>query len=251
MAVSETGSELAVVRTGANTTQPDVLSIYSLTTGQLLRSWTTRYGSRVLPYFSWNSDGPIAEWPTLTWVDGDRRIAYLGDPSPSVDGHSLTWTMRQLDVTAAGSSLQTDSQVVWTAQTPNSGRDTYGCDLGNPLAMSPDGRTFVCTSGTTGADGEKLMKWLAYPTGANSRGRLLYQTKSDLGSRYSGGLSDDNDEVLWTSQSGSTLIVLWWGFTGNQIDDLHFGVISDGRFSPLPASPITAPTQYSQTSIAW
>jgi hypothetical protein len=121
MAVSETGSELAVVRTGANTTQPDVLSIYSLTTGQLLRSWTTRYGSRVLPYFSWNSDGPIAEWPTLTWVDGDRRIAYLGDPSPSVDGHSLTWTMRQLDVTAAGSSLQTDSQVVWTAQTRTRG----------------------------------------------------------------------------------------------------------------------------------
>jgi hypothetical protein len=255
MAVSESGTELAVVQTGTTYPELDTLSLYSLATGHLLHAWTTRYGSRVLPYFATNTDGPIASWPTLTWIDGDRRIAYLGDPSPSYDGHSLTWTMRQLDVTAAGSSLQTDSKVVWTEQTPNSERDKYGCDLGNPLAMSPGGRTFVCTSGTSGANGEKLMKWLVYPTGANSRGRLLYQTtyqnKSEVGSGYGGGMSDDDDEMLWTNQSGSVLIVLWWDFAGDQIGDIHFGVISNGRFSPLPASLITAPTEYSQTSIAW
>lgn len=254
MAVSESGRELAVVQTGANTTQPDVLSIYSVATGQLLHAWTTRYGSRVLPYFAWNIPGPVADWPVLTWVDGDRRIAYLGDPAPAPDGHSFTWTMRQLDVTAKGSSLQTDSQVVWTEQVPNSGRDKYGCDLENPLAVSPDGRSFVCASGTGNGPGHRLMKWLVYTTtGVDSPGRLLYRMESDMGSGssgYGGGLSD-SDNVLWSNQSGSALVVLWWRYVGNQVSDAHFGVISDGRFSPLPTGLITSPTFYSQMSIAW
>lgn len=253
MAVSGSGRDLAVVQTGADTTQPDVLSIYSLATGQVLHSWTTRYGSRVLPDFGQNADGPVADWPTLTWVDGDRRIAYLGDPSPSAAGNSFTWTMRELDVTATGSSLQADSQVVWTEQTPNSGRDKYGCDLNNPLAVSPTGRSFVCASGTAAANGERLMKWLVYPTGANSSGRLVYQLHSNMGSGSSGygsGMSD-NDLVLWANPSGSTVIALWWRFVGNQPGDVHFGVISDGRFSPLPPTLITTPALYSPTAIAW
>ncbi len=253
MAVSGSGRELAVVATGAVPTQPDVLSIYSLATGQLLRSWTTRYGSRVLPYFARNSDGPVADWPVLTWVDDDRRIAFPGDPSPSPSGKSFTWTLRELDVTAKGSSLQADSQVVWTEQTPNSGRDKYGCDLNNPLAISPDGRSFVCASGTAEANGERLMKWLAYPTGVNSRGRLVYQTESDMGSGSSGygsGMSD-NDLVLWASQSGSTVIALWWRFVGNQPGEVHFGVIHDGRFSALPTTLITTPALYFPAAIAW
>jgi hypothetical protein len=253
MAVSGSGRELAVVATGALPTQPDVLSIYSLATGQLLHSWTTRYGSRVLPYFAWNADGPVADWPVLTWVDDDQRIAFLGDPSPSPSGKSFTWTLRELDVTAKGSGLQADSQIVWTEQTPNSGRDKDGCDLDNPLAISPDGRSFVCASGTAEANGERLMRWLVYPTGVNSRGRLVYQTESNMGSGSSGygsGMSD-NDTVLWANQSGSTVIALWWRFVGNQPGDVHFGVISDGRFSPLPTSLITTPTLYSPTAIAW
>ena len=253
MAVSESGRELATVQTGANTTQPDVLSIYSVATGQLVHSWTTRYGSRVLPYFAWNSPGPVADWPVLTWVDDDRRISYLGDPSPAPDGHSFTWTMRQLDVTAKGSSLQTDSQVVWTEQVPNSGRDKYGCDLENPLAVSPNGRSFVCASGTAEGNGERLMKWLVYPTGVPSSGRLAYELESDMGSgssAYGSGLSD-SDNVLWRNQSGSALVVLWWRYVGSHVGDVHFGVISKGRFSPLPAALITSPTFYSQMSIAW
>ena len=253
MAVSESGRELATVQTGANTTQPDVLSIYSVVTGQLLHSWTTRYGSRVLPYFGWDVDGPLADWPVLTWVDDDRRIAYLGDPSPAPDARSFTWTMRQLDVNANGSSLQSDSQIVWTEQVPNSGRDKYGCDLENPLAVSPNGRSFVCASGTAEANGKRLMRWLVYPTGVNSSGRVAYQMKSDMGSGssgYGGGLSD-NDLVLWANPSGSALVVLWWRDLDNQVGDVHFGVISKGRFSPLPTGLITSPTLFSPMSIAW
>jgi hypothetical protein len=41
-------------------------------------------------------------------------------------------------------------------------------------------------------------------------------------------------------------------FGGNQAAvDVHVGVISDGRFSPLPTSLITTPTLYSPTAIAW
>jgi len=254
MAVSETGSELAVVQTAANTTESDTLSIYSLATGQLLHSWTTRYGSRVLPYFGTDAGGPTASWPTVTWVDGDRRIAYLGDPSPAPDGHSLTWTMRELDVTAKGSSLQTDSQVVWTEQTPNSARDQHGCDLENPLALSPSGRSFVCASGTGQANGERLMQWLLVSAQDNSPARSLYRMESNMGSGSSGygGGSNDHDLVLWTSESGSAMIVLWWRDTPYlQASDIHFGVISHGRFSPLPTTLVTSPTFYSPTAIAW
>jgi hypothetical protein len=249
MAVSGSGRELAVVSTGAEPTQPDVLSIYSLATGGLLHSWFTPHGSRVLPDLAWNVSGPLAVWPILTWVNDDRAIIFPGQPS----GNLQSWTVRQLDVSAKGSSLAADSPIVWTDQTDRSQRDKYGCDLDNPLAVSPDGQTFVCPSGTSEANGERLMKWLVYPSGVNPRGRVLYQTESNMGtgsSGYNSGLSD-NDVVLWTNQSGSTLIVLWYRIAANEVTTTHFGVISNGRFFPLPAALITDPTFFSPMSIAW
>ena len=140
MAVSGSGRELAVAQTGADATQPDVLSIYSLATGRLLHAWSTPHGSRVLPDLGWNLSGPEANWPVLTWVDDDRAIIFPGQPS----GNLQSWTVRQLDVTSKGGSLAADSRIVWTDQSYPSQRDKYGCDLDNPLAVSPDGRTFVC-----------------------------------------------------------------------------------------------------------
>ena len=255
MAVSGSGRELAVAQAAPSPTQRDVLSIYALATGRLLHSWSTPYGSRLLPYFPSDLSGPRANWPVLTWVDGDRSITFSGQFAPY--GTYTTWTIRQLDVTTKGSSLAADSQVVWTEQgTP--WRDKYGCDLENPVVTSPDGRTFVCTSGTTEANGHRLMKWLAYPSGVNPRPRLLYQTDSDMGSGsrgYDNGLSN-NDVVLWTNQSGSTVIALWYRFPGPTFSGpgtaaMHFGVIKDGRFYPLPATLITPPVLYAQTAIAW
>ena len=255
MAVSGSGRELAVVQSAPSPTQLDMLSIYELATGRLLHSWSTRYGSRVLPYFPTDLSGPRADWPVLTWVDGDRGITFTGQFAPN--GGYTTWTMRQLDVTAEGSSLEADSKLVWTDQ-GTLWRDKYGCDLENPVVASPDGRTFVCTSGTAEANGRRLMKWLAYPSGVNPRPRLLYQTESDMGSGsngYTNGLSD-NDVVLWTNQSGNTVIALWYRFpsptfSGPGTAAMHFGVIRDGRFYPLPASLVTTPTLYAQTAIAW
>ena len=250
MAVSGSGRELAVVQAAPSPTQQDVLSIYALATGRLLHSWSTPYGSRLLPYFPTDLSGPRADWPVLTWVDGDRSITFSGQFAPY--GTYTTWTIRQLDVTAKGSSLAADSQIVWTDQ-GTLWRDKYGCDLENPLAVSPDGRTFVCASGTGEANGNRLMKWLAYPSGVNPRGRLLYQTESDMGSGssgYSTGMSD-NDVVLWTNRTGSTLIALWYRLSSTGFTAVHFGVISDGRYFPLPAALITTPTFYDQTSIAW
>ena len=97
------------------------------------------------------------------------------------------------------------------------------------------------------------MKWVVYPSGVNPRGCVLYQTESNMGagsSGYNNGLSD-NDDVLWTSQSGSTVIALWYRFVENGATSIHFGVISNGRFSPLPTALITDPTLFSQMSIAW
>jgi hypothetical protein len=255
MAVSGSGQELAVVR-WQTTKQPVVLAIYSLATGRLLHSWSTPYGSHVMPGVALDSNGPLADWPLLTWVDGDRGITFPGAPSIT-QGH-YTWTIRRLNVTAKGSSLAADSRVVWTGQSLSSGRDKYGCDLFNPMGVSQNGRTFVCASGTPKANGNRLMKWLAYPSGVNPRGRLLYQKENNMGSGttgYNSGLSD-NDVVLWTNQSGSTVIVLWYrfsppGYSGTGVNFIHFGVISNGRFFPLPASLIKAWTLYTQAAIAW
>jgi hypothetical protein len=255
MAVSGSGRELAVAQAAPSPTQRDVLSIYALATGRLLHSWSTPYGSRLLPYFPTDSSGPRANWPVLTWVDGDRSITFSGQFAPH--GTYTTWTIRRLDVTAKGSSLAADSQVVWTDQ-GTLWTDKYGCDLENPVVTSPDARTFVCPSGTAEADGRRLMKWLAYPSGVNPRPGLLYQTDSDMGSGsrgYDNGMSN-NDVVLWTNQSGSTVIALWYRFPGPTFSGpgtaaLHFGVIRDGRFYPLPAALITTPTLYNQTAIAW
>jgi hypothetical protein len=257
MAVSGSGRELAVVQAPALETQSDVLSIYALATGHLVHAWTTPWASRVLPYFATNVTGPLADWPVLTWVDGDRGIIFPGQPLPTNNDPPFTWKMWRLDVSAKGSSLGADSKVVWTEQTPASGRDKYGCDLENPLAVSPNGRTFVCASRNPAANGLKLMKWVALVPGRNPPNRLLYQTKSNLGSGssgYGGGFSDD-DVVLWTNQTGSTVIALWYRLnfsgTGSPTTALYFGVISNGKFHALPASLITTPTLYSPTAIAW
>jgi hypothetical protein len=252
MAVSGSGRELAMVQVGPRGSESYVLSIYSLATGRLLHSWSAPDLSGVLPSLGKEAIAPPANLPLLTWVDDDRGITFPGEPSGI--GYHLTWTMRQLDVTAKGSSLAADSRVVWTDQGTD-WKDKYGCDLENPLAVSPDGATFVCVSGTREASGQSLMKWLAYPSGVNPPGRLLYATESNLGagtSGYSDGMTD-SDAVLWTNQSGSTVIGLWHRppFSSIGTNTVYFGVISDGRFFPLPAALITSPTLSSQASIAW
>jgi hypothetical protein len=72
--------------------------------------------------------------------------------------------------------------------------------------------------------------------------RVLYKV-TVRGSSADASLSN----VLWSDPSGRTLIVDWSVARSLSASTLHFGVVSDGRFRPLPALPTVA----DWTTVAW
>jgi hypothetical protein len=54
--------------------------------------------------------------------------------------------------------------------------------------------------------------------------------------------------VQWASASGSTLIIAW-SVASVTYPVTHFGVLTDGRFTPLPAPPGSSHTN--APDIAW
>lgn len=87
MAVSESGSELAVVIADPEG-QPKSLTTYSVTTGRLVRSWP--HGLFGFNSVNWKEGMPT---PELTWIDGDRDIAFPYMPNyQNNNGVQTTWT---------------------------------------------------------------------------------------------------------------------------------------------------------------
>ena len=120
-------------------TVPWVLSLYSVTTGKLLRTWSTSS-----PSVDGGGPGLYSDDNThLTWVDGDRGIAFFtlwitGNPNANPSQYVYHEGIRELDVTAGGSELLADSRVAWSQAQPASSIDHWaGLACGRPTSSSP------------------------------------------------------------------------------------------------------------------
>ena len=246
--VSESGSELALmvqpfhgmIRPTATTT---TLRIYSVATGRLLRSWSTNY----LHVLAVAYQGATPN-NTLTWVDNDRAVAFNTYRYISSADSSGTWatTVRVLDVTARGDNLILDSRAV-----------ASGCP-GPPGALAPpltaNGQTVLCAQMVTPflriepKTGRTLeLTWSAYSASTPTAPRTLYQVSVRIPAVR---VSTDAIGVQWADATGAAMIVDWGLGTSTGPLKAHFGVVSQGRFVPLP-TPAGVTGLNPLSEIAW
>jgi hypothetical protein len=250
MAVSESGTELAVARMSSNVNDQETwLQIYSVATGRLLRSWSTDNGY----VFERGADVMSDSNYGLAWVDGDRAIDFpynfesKGAPTTmKFRGRTVRYTpitrhlaVRTLDVTASGDDLITDSRVLWSlVLAPTDGYSLGTCGQYQDALVSANGKTVLCVS-SYGADtyrpANKIvpwhLEWQAFSVTAPKTGLPVYGITVNAPIDSSFWLSG-----LWSNASGSTVIGSWYSGSGTT-EPMHFGVMNDGTFRALPVPP--------------
>jgi hypothetical protein len=248
IALSESGRELAVAGF-AQRGSLSLLQIYSVTTGKLLRAWSTR--DRAV--FETGTDVTDDLNRGLGWVDGDRAVAF-----PSMQSQALgtqVETLRTVDVTSGGGELIEDSRVVWSMTSSPDDPDPSGCEPYQTQLISGNGQTVVCISiegpGSWGSLipaaklGRFRLAWLAYSASVpKAAPRTLYSVTSDAPILAGFRLGE-----LWTNASGSVVIGYRSAWNGRVEQPELFGVIGGGAFRPLPTPPTIRVG--SPSAIAW
>jgi hypothetical protein len=257
MAVSESGSELAVVIADPEG-QPKSLTIYSVTTGRSLRSWP--HG-----LFGFNSETwqKGMQTPELTWIDGDRDIAF---PATSVfqqnKNSAAIWTAQiwHLNLGRSGGNLIADSGLVWSMNVPVDSTSAQRCTPFSTPMLSADGKTVVCPSTsaslaqtgaisyrqTTNTAPRWTVAWLAFSVSAPGTARTLYSTTVPAGVGVA-------LQTAWTNASGTSALVEWGPLSsGTALSALHFGVASHGALTRY-ASPrvIGTNVNFFLPSVSW
>jgi hypothetical protein len=242
-ALSASGKELAVATDAAAVTGGPLvkeLDTFSLATGRLLHSWTTKDATALLPAVS-TPGVTQSQFPVLTWIDNDQAITFtaVGQAATALG----TLTVRKLNANPAGNGdLMADSQVIWTAPTtgtPMDG-DTRGMTCAVlllsrlPPLVSADGKSVSCATVTLSASLSVTFSTYHLAAGTTGAGQptIAYRV-----SRTVHGGSTEGGDLLWVSPSGDTLIGAWEiGAASTALSNslpAHIGVISHGKFTPL------------------
>jgi hypothetical protein len=245
LALSPDGRELAVMWLSATTATNGVthLSIYSMSSGAPLGTWTTHAPND-------NVIGGNANSEDLTWLDDDRRVDFrwadrvpatvtVKRPNGTIARVHTTIdkiTIRALDVTAAGHDLLADSQLVMpmpASTAPASTLSEQPCTT-SQVASS---ETLICgSSGFSDKSGEEVCSevpplFASYSTATGKQLKVLY--------RYQGECLNGLAEVLWTDPTGSHVVAFIGlalkGKVASTPAGNLFGVVADGHFTPLPA----------------
>lgn len=263
-ALSPDGTELALaLQPGAYARKPgpELLRVYSVTTGALLRSWS---GPALGIGIGGAADS--AGYGLLSWAEGGRELAfnyrwstgpYAGPKGTPNRDKALRQDrdyrqVRVLDLSRPGGNLLADSRVIWSASTPVlSTAATSPLTCSTNLLLTSDGSTLVCGAWGTlrnpgnmhpGPNGcPAIPPWndrvfLQY-SAATARvvgviGR--WQTSCPAGSQPIA--------LLWAAESGSPLI----GYMSDRPPATRrspasdIGVYTANGYTPLPNLPASA-----------
>jgi hypothetical protein len=233
IALSPNGGELAVmyergVWSYSGKPGPLTLSVYSVSTGQALRTWTQPANGGT-PGYGWYW-GRYSN-SSITWLAGGRTLAFTDGNLSGENGPPLAATfsvvkIRTINLASAGDSLLADSKVVFSSK-------NHWCDA---LQITADGKTVFC--GGYGGNSEKKSsaydpQITAYSV-ATGKARLVYRLKG----AYNTGVAN----VLWLSPNGSTLIGAGLAldeqvdknvFTATRIAAQAVGLITKGALKPI------------------
>jgi hypothetical protein len=237
-ALSQSGRELAVADypgiPAAKNHTPNwhEVKVFSVATGRLLHDWTEDNATARMETVVGGTMATVpVGTPSLTWIDNDRAVAFATsyDTSGTVLG-----TIRRLDVSGpASGNLMADSTVIWSGTVPwNQSKGCFQVDDWPPL-ISADGNTISCLTWDMPAKTPGHVDFDTYPL-VTGRQPVLNYRATILPENKTGGL---NASVLWVSPSADTLIVTWGGPGLKPATGSHFGVISHGKFTPLPLQP--------------
>jgi hypothetical protein len=232
LALSPDGRELAVMWRSATTETNEVthLLVYSMATGAVRHSWTTKA-------VNLNSLGGNANSEGLSWVDGDRSLDFRWVATATKKMEPGKITVRAINVTGAGHDLLADSRLV--VQLPpfvTVTRTTYSSPCDNSLTAGNG--TVVCgRTGGSDVSGEEAChvvppEFVSYAGTTGKQLKVLYQ--------YPGQCLNGQSEVLWTDSTGRQLIVfLLLAELGVKASASNLlGVVTGGHFTPLPALAI-------------
>ena len=180
----------------------------------------------------------------LSWIDGGRALSFTTGSTTS----STLVTVRTLELTTGGGNLEADSRVVWSMRSALS--EVASCawaPVKVPWATA-NGKTIICFHAVTNDPGNTIpsdftekkrrtwqLTWQAYPitdsTTATAARTLYKYTAVSTGAQAVGYSS-----VEWADATGSTMIV-GWSIETSTSSAVHFGVVSHGRYTPLPTVP--------------
>jgi hypothetical protein len=237
-ALSQSGRELAVADypdiSAAKNVTPNwhEVKVFSVVTGRLLRDWTEDNATARMETVVGETMATVpAGTPSLTWIDNDRAVAFATsyDTAGTVLG-----TIRRLDVSGPSSgNLMTDSTVIWSGTLAwNQSKGCFQVYDWPPL-ISVDGNSISCLTWDISATTPGHVDFDTYPLMTGRKPALNYRA-TILPENESGGL---NASVLWVSPSADTLIVTWGGPGLRPATGSQFGVVSHGKFTPLPLQP--------------
>jgi len=218
LAVSPDGSKLAVASAdhrGESGRDP-VIGLYSMGTGQLLRSW------------AWDGQASI-----MGRAGGTGSMSFTADGAtlefPLSAGEHFDGQVRLLDTTAPGSSLRQSRLVLDFGPTPSelAAAGPHGPDS----MITPDGSQIVAsTAGVSGQPARTLLTVSEFSAATGARAAAL-DPVTLRGNRVL------YRPVLWSSPDGSTLITVGVPAGSLPTDGvLPIGVVAGGHFTALPGS---------------
>ena len=235
LALSPDGRELAVMWRTATTATNAVtyLSVYSMSTGAALHTWSTRVTDN-------NFFGGGANSLGLSWVGGNRSLEFRW-PVDLQRNPNTELTMRTIDVTAAGHDLMADSRTV--LQVP-AGVAPTRTTVTQPCVTSlvaTDGTVVCGTTGFSNVSGEEGCavvppEFVSYSSATGKELKVLY--------RHQGVCLNGQSIVLWTDPGGRHVIAFLLTALLHQPASAgdYFGVVADGHFTSLP--PLVTGTGY-------
>ena len=238
IALSPDGTKLAVGTapwTDNATHAKQTLTVYSVATGAVLRTWTTPPGPANWAIMSGGGGGADPN-TGVAWV-GNYALAFGGGARTKL---GLSYTVRVLDISRPDGDLLSSSWPTTSVPTTFGGSDrktTFGCDpswRGNVL-VTGDGTSFVC--GGYGTSDAQLPESLCGPGAAwNTVAFAGFSLATGQQTFLSGYRTTCQGlavvaYAVWVNATGSQ--VIGWMHFANAIPG-KFGVFSNGSFRPLP-----------------
>ncbi len=237
IAISPDGAELAVAPAGT----PATLQVYSIPAGKLLRTWSATVPG-ALAVESASAAGGSSQFTAakvLRWSSDGRQLAFAWNAT----------AIRALDASTPDGNLITSSSLVAAIGTTVNKDSSITCNASQGWQLIAAGQGIVC-SGSVQAE-DPVSNASPGETCTTRSGRMLIGFLEETKSGQVGlplKLADyepecsanpgypDGAYIGWANADASVMIgsLIWDGH-------VRFGLFRDGRFTPLPALPVSVP----------